>query len=88
MKYIKLKEIYESRLYTESCSTDGVVNVKDVALLAMRDACNQAIDLCAKNADTIFEDVCIKQRLRKGGIFINEKVIDKQSILKTKDQIK
>ena len=50
--------------------------VKELVLQVMRNACNQAIDLCAENA-TLYTN---------GGVDFGH-LLNKQSILNTKDQI-
>ena len=50
----------------------------DIILMAMKEACNQAIELCAENARTerVYPD-----------LHPSYEIVDKVSILKTKDQL-
>jgi len=94
---INLKEIYEARYYHEACSTDGPVNFIDVAILAMRDACNQTVDLCAENAkiESSYKSHLVGSRYKKwkDGESIDlhnttqQYKVDTKSMLKLKDQI-
>ena len=73
MKQVNLKEILKRHIgeYVNSPVSPNV-------LLAMQEACNQAIDLCAENAKSITE-----LHPRFGYVT----TIDKESILNTKKQI-
>lgn len=73
MKEVNLAKIYEDRLYVESCATDSSLSYEKIALLAMREACNQIVDLCAENAEDWDS---------------SHDSINLDSILKTKGQIK
>lgn len=53
-----------------------------VMIDAMQEACNKTVDLCAENARPITEQIRIK-----GEFFANNTTVDKDSILKTKDEI-
>ena len=71
MKEINLKEILDKYIHISKPVTYSN------ALLAMKEACNQTVDLCADNAS-----IEIPQGIE---IYIE---FDKESILKTKNQIK
>lgn len=57
--------------------TVGRINVNKCILSAMREACEQTVDLCAKNA----------KLYTKGGVDVGH-LLNKESILNTKTQIK
>ena len=67
--------------------------VKELVLQAMRNACNQTIDLCAENAKLTlheFRDITFKEVYKGDTHIINDGAyvdIDKESILNTKNQI-
>lgn len=82
MKKINLEEILELHLSLSSQTRPG----KAFYIAAMRQACNQAIDLCAENAEIdcqMRDDVDELSMIDEWTI----SVVDKDSILKTKDQI-
>jgi hypothetical protein len=80
---INLEEIWEDAIkkyVSQYLNTDANTqkSVEELAVSAMRQAVEQAIDLCAENADTTWEGSQIDGKV----------VIKKQSILNTKNQIK
>ena len=79
MKQVDLVEILRSR---ETYDKDHpTISIYD-ALEAMKEACNQAIDLCAENAVAI---IFVKPPVIKNDKYFA--IIDKESILNTKKQI-
>ena len=69
MKQVDLNSIFDYHLLALETLDE---HSRDLVIKAMREACNQTVDLCAENAKWVY----------RGDIFI-----DKQSILKTKKQI-
>ena len=76
MEEINLKEILQKH-FTKEFGHDGHGEFMSYIIEAMKEACNQTVDLCADNAS-----IEIPQGIE---IYIE---FDKESILKTKDQIK
>jgi hypothetical protein len=81
-KGINLKETLDKILTIRDWSI--FPNLEGVIIQAMKEACDQTVDLCAENALTKMEG----ERLVYGPPPTWWAVIDKESILKTKEQIK
>lgn len=78
MKEINLKKIYEKEY--SFCPANSLTNTQvEFVIYAMREACNQVVNLCAENAVTTQLEL---------GNNCSTIIINKESILKTKDQIK
>jgi hypothetical protein len=75
MKEINLEMILKNHVWEAQLRNEPLL--KERVLQAMKEACNQTIELCAENA-TI--EGCVAQKW-------DELSIDKQSILNTKNQI-
>jgi len=82
-KGVNLKEILQKELGEDQGWFLGIC-LSAVIVKAMKEACNQAVDLCAENAQIKMEG----ERLTYGPPPTWWAVIDKESILKTKEQIK
>lgn len=95
-KEINLKEIL-NKCHKEAIEGFESIHTKDFpvaytpqALNAMREACNQVIDLCAENAMAFMVSPSMLQQSGIGNIslqFQTYPAVNKQSILATKDQI-
>jgi len=83
MKTIDLEKIFERYNYLARVETDSAnIDYKGNMLKAMKEACKQTLELAAENATTKTETYCSP--------FSSdwEKVVSKQSILDTLNQIK
>jgi len=81
MKQVNLEEILHKFTLFDCVDSCAKLNI----ILAMQEACNQTVDLCAENAEV----VCIQVEYigeRAGGYYTTYDV-DKESILNTKKQI-
>jgi hypothetical protein len=77
MKEISIAEILSNKTIIDPYSDDGQDIVK-----VIKDICNQIVDLCVENAD-VKEAHCMSICESCGG-----QIVDNESILKTKGQIK
>ena len=84
MKQVDLVEILRSReTYDKDHSTISIYD----ALEAMKEACNQAIDLCAENAILGYDRILVDDPKEGDEAYKNFPKVNKQSILDTKKQI-
>jgi hypothetical protein len=78
MKEINLEEIWQKSLHTCDMYIDYDKRGYDAIIWAMKQACNQCIDLCAKEAKAVMYS----------GDIMNFPVIDSDSLLQIKEWIK
>jgi hypothetical protein len=84
MKQINLLEILHKHRRTTDYYSDQEYTEKGI-FMAMKEACEATVDLCSENAK--IKDIKIDYTgVRAGGYYIIKEV-DKDSILKTKNQI-